>query len=57
MKSILGNTNIIRNRRQLKNFQKLITPAEFSSEPSIKNVSKCDQSKCGTCEILITGII
>ena len=55
MKSILDNTNIIVSRRQPKNLKKLLTRAEFSSEPSIKNVSKCDESKCGTCNILITG--
>ena len=55
MKSILDNANIIVSGRQPKSLKKLLTRAEFSSEPSIKNVSKCNESKCGTCDILITG--
>ena len=43
MKPTLDNTNIIVSRRQPKNLKKLLTRAEFSSEPSIKNVLKCDE--------------
>ena len=52
---MLDNTNFIVSRRQPKNLKKLLTRAEFSSETSNqKRVSKCNESKCGTCDILIT---
>ena len=56
MKTILDNTNFIVSIRQPKNLKKLLTREEFSSETSNqKRVSKCNESKCGTCDILITG--
>ena len=56
MKTILDNTNFVVSRRQPKNLKKLLTRAEFSSETSNqKRVSKCNESKCGTCDVLITG--
>ena len=55
MKSTLENTKLIVSRRQPKNLKKQLTQARFISEKIPNTVTKCGETRCGTCNLLITG--
>lgn len=55
MKSILDNTTLIVSRRQPKSLKQYLTHAQYNSEKPTKHVSKCNESRCGTCKVIITG--
>ena len=60
MKTILDHTNFIISKRQPKSLKHYLTKAEFTSEePSSQHetqtVTKCQEARCGTCEIIIPG--
>ena len=51
MESTLKNTDLIVSRRQPKNLKQILTKAEFSAN---EGVTKCNELRCGTCNIIIT---
>ena len=55
MKNSLDKTEVIVSRRQPKNLKRILSEAEFSSENVTPTVSKCNEPRCGKCELIITG--
>ena len=55
MESTLKNTDLIVSRRQPKNLKQILTKAEFSNSAIKREVTKCNEPRCGTCDIIITG--
>ena len=55
MKEILEDTDLIVSRRQPQNLQRMLTKAAFSENTPKAQVGKCNDPKCGTCDIIITG--
>ena len=55
MKRILDKANLIISRRQPKNLKQHLTKAHFSLEKPTTSISRCHESRCGTCDIMITG--
>ena len=55
MKSILKNRKLIISRPQPKNLKRQLTEARFISEKIPNTVTKCGETRCGTCNLLITG--
>ena len=55
MKCILDKTDLIVIRRQPRNLKRHLTQAQFISGKPNANVPKCEESRCGTCNVLITG--
>ena len=45
---------LINSKRQPKNFKKFLTSAKFNNQEVI-GVKKCENSKCGVCNVLIEG--
>ena len=55
MESTLKNTDLIVSRRQPKNLKQILIKAEFSNSAIKREVTKCNEPRCGTCDIIITG--
>ena len=56
MKAIMDEIELIVSRRQPKNLTQHLTKARFSSTPSKgTTVTKCNEPRCGTCNLIITG--
>ena len=55
MESTLKNADLIVSRRQPKNLKQILTNAEFSNSAIKREVTKCHEPRCGTCDIIITG--
>ena len=55
MKNLLDDTKIIISRRQPQNLKRLLTKAEFSTSKPKPSVSRCNEPRCGTCDLIITG--
>ena len=55
MESTLKNTDLIVSRRQPKNLKQILTKAEFSNSAIKREVTKCNEPRCGTCNIIVTG--
>ena len=55
MKSIIKNTKLIVCHRQPKSLKKQLTQVRFISEKIPNTVTKCSETRCGTCNQLITG--
>ena len=55
MKEKLSEIKLIISRRQPKNLKRILTRAEFVDEHQSPSVSKCGESRCGTCELILTG--
>ena len=52
----MDETKLVVSRRQPKNLKQHLTKARFSSTPSkAATVTKCNEPKCGTCNLIITG--
>ena len=43
------------SRRQPQNLKCLLTKAEFSTRKPKPSVSRCNEPRCGTCDLIITG--
>ena len=57
MKAIMDETKLIVSRRQRKNLKQHLTKARFSSTPSkATTVTKCNEPRCRTCNLIITEI-
>ena len=54
MKNLLDDTKIILSRRQPQNLKRLLTKAEFSSSKPKPSVSRCNEPRCRTCDLIIT---
>ena len=56
MKAVMDETKLLVSRRQPKNLKQHLTKARFSSTPSkAATVTKCNEPRCGTCNLIITG--
>ena len=55
MESTLKNTELIVSRRQPKNLKQILTKAEFSNSAIKRKVTKCNEPRWGTCNIIVTG--
>ena len=55
MKGVLDKTKLIVSKRQPKNLKRYFTKAQFNSEDREHSVTKCEEKRCGTCDVLITG--
>ena len=55
MESTLKNIDLIVSRRQPKNLKQILTKAEFSNSAIKRGVTKCNEPRCGTCNIIVTG--
>ncbi len=57
--SLVSNLNLINSKRQGPNLKSLLTRARFSeSSTQVNNtykVSKCNDPRCGTCDVLLEG--
>ena len=55
MKRVLDKTKLNVSKRQPKNLKRYLTKAQFNSEDREHSVTKCEEMRCGTCDVLITG--
>lgn len=55
MKSIMDKTDLIISRRQPKNLKRHLTQAKFVENENPVTVTKCNEPRCGTCNVIITG--
>ena len=52
----MDETKLVVSRKQPKNLKQHLTKARFSSTPSkAATVTKCNEPRCGTCNLIITG--
>lgn len=54
LNKLLNETKIIKSKRQPKNLKQTLTSAYFGND-TIQGVKKCNNKRCGVCNILIEG--
>lgn len=55
LQQLIKQSDLLHSQRQPPNLKKILTRAKFHSTPEKYVVSKCGDSRCGTCPYLKTG--
>ena len=55
LQQLIHRSDLLQSQRQPPNLKKLLTKAKFNSKPEKYAVTKCGDSRCGTCPYLKTG--
>lgn len=55
MKQVLEKSKLRKGTRQAPNLKRMLVKSNFSSQKQTYNVSKCNDKRCGTCNIIREG--